>query len=113
PVVQARVHLSHLRGGGGRPCTHRRLPLPGRDPRAPGIGDAGDDRGGGRALAFVDSLPAGTTSSMQRDVMAGRPSELEAQCGAVVRLGREAGVLTPVNVFLYSVLVPQERAARQ
>jgi len=65
-----------------------------------------------RTLAFVDSLPAGTTSSMQRDVMAGRPSELDAQCGAVVRLGREAGVPTPVNDFLYAVLLPQERAAR-
>ena len=66
-----------------------------------------------RTLAFVDSLPAGTTSSMQRDVMAGRPSELDAQCGAVVRLGRDAGVPTPVNEFLYACLLPQERAARQ
>jgi 2-dehydropantoate 2-reductase len=66
-----------------------------------------------RTLAFVDSLPAGTTSSMQRDVMAGRPSELDAQCGAVARLGREAGVPTPVNDFLYAALLPQERAARQ
>jgi 2-dehydropantoate 2-reductase len=66
-----------------------------------------------RTLAFVDSLPAGTTSSMQRDVMAGRPSELEAQCGAVVRLGREARVPTAVNDVLYAALLPQERAARQ
>jgi 2-dehydropantoate 2-reductase len=65
-----------------------------------------------RTLAFVDSLPEGTTSSMQRDMMAGRPSELQAQCGAVVRLGREARVPTPVNDLLYAVLVPQERAAR-
>jgi 2-dehydropantoate 2-reductase len=66
-----------------------------------------------RTLAFVDSLPAGTTSSMQRDVMAGRPSELDAQCGAVVRLGREARVPTPVNDVLHAALLPQERAARQ
>jgi 2-dehydropantoate 2-reductase len=66
-----------------------------------------------RTLAFVDSLPAGTTSSMQRDVMAGRPSELDAQCGAVVRLGREARVPTPVNEVLHAALMPQERAARQ
>ena len=65
-----------------------------------------------RTLGFVDSLPPATTSSMQRDVMAGRPSELEAQCGAVVRLGRKAGVPTPVNDLLYAVLLPQERAAR-
>lgn len=66
-----------------------------------------------RTLGFVDALPADTTSSMQRDVMAGRPSELDAQCGAVVRLGGEAGVPTPVNDFLYAVLAPQERAARK
>jgi len=66
-----------------------------------------------KTLAFFDqSLPEEATSSMQRDVQEGRPSELEYQTGAVVRLGREAGVATPVNDFLYSALVPQERAAR-
>ena len=50
---------------------------------------------------------------MQRDVMAGRPSELEAQTGAVVRLGRELGVATPVNDFLYAALAPQEARARE
>lgn len=63
-------------------------------------------------LRFLDSLPAGTTSSMQRDVMAGLPSELEDQVGSVVRLGREAGVATPVNAALYAVLLPQEERAR-
>jgi len=66
-----------------------------------------------RTLAFVDGLPEGATSSMQRDVMAGRPSELEAQNGAVVRLGEEAGVPTPVNRFVYAALLPQERRARE
>jgi len=46
-------------------------------------------------------------------VMAGRPSELEAQNGAVVRLGEEAGVPTPVNRFVYAALLPQERRARE
>jgi 2-dehydropantoate 2-reductase len=66
-----------------------------------------------RTLAFIDALPEQATSSMQRDVMAGRPSELEAQNGAVVRLGREAGVETPVNDFIYSALLPQELLARK
>jgi 2-dehydropantoate 2-reductase len=35
-------------------------------------------------LGFTDSLPAEGTTSMQRDIVAGRPSELEAQSGAVV-----------------------------
>jgi 2-dehydropantoate 2-reductase len=63
-------------------------------------------------LRFVDGLPAGTTSSMQRDVMAERPSELEAQCGAVVRAGRALSLPTPVNDVLYAALLPQERRAR-
>ncbi|MBB3183645.1 2-dehydropantoate 2-reductase [Halomonas fontilapidosi] len=65
-----------------------------------------------RALAFIDSLPAESTASMQRDIMAGRPSELDAQNGAVVRLGREVGVATPINDMIHAALLPQERAAR-
>ena len=70
----------------------------------------------------VDSLPAtiarlesshpSGTSSMQRDLMGGRPSELEVQNGGVVRLGLEAGVPTPVNSFIYDSLLPQEMKAR-
>jgi len=59
-----------------------------------------------------DSLPADSTSSLQRDVMEGCPSELDAQLGAVVRLGRENGVATPIHELLYSVLQPMERKAR-
>ncbi|WP_405284520.1 2-dehydropantoate 2-reductase [Gaopeijia maritima] len=65
-----------------------------------------------KTLAFIDSVGEGALASMQRDIMEGRPSELESQNGAVVRLGAEAGVPTPVNHFLYHVLLPQERAAR-
>ena len=63
-------------------------------------------------MAFIDTVPAGMTTSMQRDWQAGRPSELEAQPGAVVRLGREAGVPTPVSGFCWRVLSPGERVAR-
>lgn len=66
-----------------------------------------------RALSFIDALPEASTASMQRDIMAGRPSELESQNGAVVRLGREAGVATPVNALIHSALLPQERKARE
>jgi len=37
---------------------------------------------------------------------------LEYWSGAVVRLGREAGVATPLNEFIYYSLLPQERQAR-
>jgi len=62
--------------------------------------------------ARLDSLTPGATASMQRDIGAGRPSELEDQVGAVVRLGRAARVPTPVHDALYAVLAPQEAAAR-
>jgi 2-dehydropantoate 2-reductase len=65
-----------------------------------------------RTLGFVDSLPADATASMQRDIMEGRPSELEYQNGAVVRLARESGVPVPANAFLYASLLPAERKAR-
>jgi 2-dehydropantoate 2-reductase len=45
---------------------------------------------------------------MQRDIMAGRPSELESQLGVVVRL---VGVEVPLHTFLYACLLPQERKA--
>jgi 2-dehydropantoate 2-reductase len=65
-----------------------------------------------RTLAFVDGLPAEATASMQRDLLEGRPSELEQQNGAVVRLARGAGVPVPANAFLYASLLPAERKAR-
>ena len=65
-----------------------------------------------RTFALVDGLPPGGTASMQRDVMAGRPSELESQNGAVVRLGREVGVATPLHAFIYHSLIPMELQAR-
>ena len=49
---------------------------------------------------------------MQRDILAGRPSELETRIGAVVRLARMAGVEVPRHTFLYASLLPQERKAR-
>ena len=36
-----------------------------------------------KTLSFLDSLPPSGTASMQRDIMEGRPSELEAQTEAV------------------------------
>jgi 2-dehydropantoate 2-reductase len=65
-----------------------------------------------KTLATLDALPADTTSSMQRDIMAGRPSELEAQTGAVVRFGRKTLVPTPVHDAIYAELLPLEQRAR-
>lgn len=65
-----------------------------------------------KILAAVDSLPETATSSMQRDVMEGRPSELEAQLGVVVRLAREKGLPAPATGALYAALLPLEEKAR-
>ena len=65
-----------------------------------------------RTLAFLDGVTPEATASMQRDLGAGRPSELDDQTGAVVRLAREVGVRVPVHEVLYAALAPQERAAR-
>ncbi len=45
-------------------------------------------------------------------VIAARRSELESQNGAVVRIGWEAGVATPVHRFIYNALLPMETLAR-
>jgi 2-dehydropantoate 2-reductase len=65
-----------------------------------------------KAIAFIDNLQPAATASMQRDIMEGHPSELESQNGAVVRLGRETGVPTPVHAFIYRSLLPSELRAR-
>ena len=65
-----------------------------------------------KAMGLVDSLAANATTSLQRDISAGKPSELEAWNGAVVRLGREAGVPTPLHEFIYHSLLPSELQAR-
>lgn len=65
-----------------------------------------------KTMQRIDALPADATASMQRDVLEGKPSELDAQLGAAVRLARECGVAAPVLETLYAALVPQERAAR-
>jgi len=63
-------------------------------------------------MKLVGSAPPDATSSMQRDLIAGRPSELEAQSGAVVRLGRACNFPTPVHEFIYNALLPGELRAR-
>ncbi|OGN88991.1 MAG: 2-dehydropantoate 2-reductase [Chloroflexi bacterium RBG_13_48_10] len=63
-------------------------------------------------LAYIDTLPPGTMASMQRDIIEGRPSELEAQNGAIVHLGQMLNISTPVHAFIYHSLLPQEKLAR-
>ncbi|NJK81707.1 MAG: 2-dehydropantoate 2-reductase [Chloroflexaceae bacterium] len=63
-------------------------------------------------MALIEKTAADAITSMQRDIMDGRPSELEAQPGAVARLGSAAGVEVPIHTFVYHSLLPLERQAR-
>jgi 2-dehydropantoate 2-reductase len=59
-----------------------------------------------KTLAFIDASAPDIRPSMQRDLEAGRTSELESLIGVVVRLGKESGVLTPVMGLAYALLKP-------
>jgi 2-dehydropantoate 2-reductase len=56
-------------------------------------------------LGMLDLAPAGLKSSMQRDAEAGRPTELDAIGGAVLRAGRRHGIDTPVTARLVEELL--------
>lgn len=59
-----------------------------------------------KTLEFIDNAAPDMKTSMQRDVEAGRPSELESLIGVVPRLGRQTGVSTPVLRLAYAMLKP-------
>ena len=63
-------------------------------------------------MAFLDSVAENATTSLQRDIAEGRPSELEAWNGAVVRLAMERGVDAPAHQLIYRSLLPLELRAR-
>ena len=63
-------------------------------------------------MTSVNALPEDATSSMQRDIAAGKPSELESQNGAVVRMALESGVQVPTHELIYAKLKPFEEKAR-
>ena len=57
-------------------------------------------------LAYIESSLADLQASMHTDLMAGRPLELEALNGAVVRAGQEIQTPTPINDLIYAALRP-------
>jgi 2-dehydropantoate 2-reductase len=59
-----------------------------------------------KTLSFIDAAAPDMRPSMQRDLEAGRMSELESLIGVVVRLGRERGVPTPMMRLAYALLKP-------
>ncbi len=65
-----------------------------------------------KTLAFHDTIPYHTYSSLARDAMEGKPSEIEYQNGTVVKLGEKYNIPTPVNRFIYNCILPMEKIAR-
>ena len=57
-----------------------------------------------KTLGFVDQQIPEATSSMQRDITAGKPNELDAQVGAIRRMGQRVGVDTPLHDLVYGAL---------
>ena len=61
-----------------------------------------------RSLAYLDALAPTATTSMQRDLEAGRPSELDDWNGALVRMAAAAGIEAPVHRGIVDALRPLE-----
>ena len=57
-------------------------------------------------IAYIEGDLEDMHASMHADIMAGRPLELEALNGAVVRAGQRVKVPTPINDLIYAALKP-------
>ena len=66
-----------------------------------------------RTFELIDKLDFDTTMSLQRDMMEGKPSELENFNGYIVKQADLLGIETPVNDFIYYCLKPMEENARK
>lgn len=56
------------------------------------------------AIGLMDRQQPDATTSLQRDILADKPSELDAWTGAVVRLAARAGRGAPIHDMLYELL---------
>jgi len=59
-----------------------------------------------RTLAFIDNNPPSGKSSQLIDLERGRRLELDGLSGAIIRLGQQTGVPTPVHSTVYAALKP-------
>lgn len=66
-----------------------------------------------KAFTAIARQAPETTASTQRDIMEGKPSELENFNGYIVKEGKKLGVPTPVNEMIYQLLLPQENNVRK
>jgi len=66
-----------------------------------------------KTMHILENLDYNTTASMQRDIMEGKPSELDNFNGYVVKEGLRLKIKTPINDFIYYTLLPAENFARK
>ena len=60
----------------------------------------------------IQNQGADVTASTQRDIMDGKPSELDNFNGYILREGKRLGIPVPVNELIYECLLPMEQEAR-
>jgi 2-dehydropantoate 2-reductase len=63
-------------------------------------------------LTMIKTFPPTSKSSMLEDIERGRRLELPWLSGAVVRIGREVGVPTPIHQFITTILTPFVNGAK-
>jgi 2-dehydropantoate 2-reductase len=66
-----------------------------------------------QGLEIAASFPRDSKPSLLHDLEAGRRLEIDALSGAIVRLGAEVGIPTPIHRLLYDCLKPWDDAARR
>jgi len=66
-----------------------------------------------KTMGFVDMAEPGIKPSMQLDVEAGKPSELDSLVGVIGRKGRALGIPTPTFDMVMAVLLPVDKVARE
>lgn len=62
-------------------------------------------------MSQIEALPERLTTSMQRDIQAGKPSEIEAILGGPLRLGKAAGLNLPFLEKSYEQLIESIRTS--
>jgi len=63
-------------------------------------------------IEAIDHFPYASSASIVKDILAGKPSELDYQNGSVIYFAKKYGVNVPVNEFIYTCLVPSELKAK-
>lgn len=64
-----------------------------------------------QTIEYINNSLEDLSASMHADLLAGRPLELEALNGAVVRVSKTVGSPTPINDVIYALLKPYEKGS--